>query len=148
MLARSPLHGAATTYLKSQIHLDDLVDTKRGFFSLRLWEWDVNEKEFHLLHYLGSSRLKGSPHSRAHSSHLLALTPSPQFESQTDEPRKRPLKLNQTEHCPYHLRVICSHEAYVMQNHVKGDTLINSAVKKQYNTKLTHEPLAWLFDVF
>lgn len=133
MLVRSPLHGAATIYLKSQIHVDDVVDTKRNSFSLRLWEWEVNGKEFHLLRYLqnyfGSSYLKDSPPSRAHSSHLLSL-PHPSLRVKLMNPERDPLKLNRTEHCSHHLRVICSHEAYGMQNHVKGDTIHQLSTEK------------------
>lgn len=41
MLARSPFHRAAAIDLKSQLHVDDLVDTKRNFFSVRMWEWEM-----------------------------------------------------------------------------------------------------------
>lgn len=93
MLARSLLHVAAIIYLKSQIHLNNLVDTKRGFFSLRLWE--VNGKEFHLLHYLqnylGSSRLKDSPHTQELILHICSPSlPHPSLRVKLMNPERDP----------------------------------------------------------
>lgn len=50
-------------------------------------------------------------------------------------PERDPQNITQTEHCLYHIRVICLYEAYLMRNNVKDDlplkaTIINSAMKK------------------